>query len=119
MPWILRVKKQFNAAHYLVNYKGGKEPLHGHTWTAEFYFRVEKVDKAGVGIDFVEIEEFLKQILPNYCCLNEVFEFSPSAENLAQYFYREVKKRYPQLIKVVVWETDSCGAEYFEENIKM
>ena len=115
MPWTIRVKKKFNAAHYLTNYKGGDEPVHGHTWTVECFFKVEKLDPAGVGIDFVDIERFLSEILPDYRLLNEVYDFSPSAENVAKHLYGVIKERFPQLVKVVVWETENCGAEYSED----
>ncbi|MFN3946489.1 MAG: hypothetical protein ACK4LA_00180 [Aquificaceae bacterium] len=29
--------------------------------------------------------------------------------------YKKVKERYPSLCKVVVWEKENCGAEYWEE----
>jgi len=117
MPWIVRVKKQFQAAHYLTDYpeEGKNEPLHGHTWQVECHFRVDDLNKAGIGVDFVEVERFLEEILPNYRCLNEVYDFSPSAENVAKHLYGVIKKRFPQLVKVVVWETENGGAEYFEE----
>jgi len=117
MPWIVRVRKKFQAAHYLTDYpkEGENEPLHGHTWMVECHFRVEKLNKAGIGVDFVEVERFLEEILPDYRCLNDIFDFSPSAENVARYLYGVIKERFPQLVKVVVWETESGGAEYFEE----
>jgi len=117
MPWTVRVKKSFEAAHYLTDYPepGKREPLHGHTWRVEFFFRVERLNEAGIEIDFLEVERFLDQVLPNYRCLNEIFDFSPSAENLARHFYEVVKKRFPSLQKVVVWETERGGAEYWED----
>jgi len=77
MPWIVRVKRKFNAAHYITDYHGKPEPLHGHTWTVEVFIKAEKLDKGGMGVDFVEIDNFLKEILPDYALLNEVFDFSP------------------------------------------
>jgi 6-pyruvoyltetrahydropterin/6-carboxytetrahydropterin synthase len=115
MPWIVRVKKKFQAAHYLTNYKGGNEPLHGHTWEVEVYLKADKLDSAGVGVDFVDIEQYLNEILPNYTCLNDIYDFSPSAENVAKYLYGKIKEKFPQVVKVVVWETENCGAEYFED----
>ncbi len=117
MPWRVRVKKTFEAAHYLTDYpkEGEREPLHGHTWRVEVVFRVEKLKKSGIDIDFLEVERFLNEVLPNYRLLNEVYDFSPSAENIARQLYREIKKKFPQLERVIVWETESCGAEYWEE----
>ena len=47
MPWIVRVRKKFQAAHYLTDYpkEGENEPLHGHTWMVECHFRVEELNK--------------------------------------------------------------------------
>ena len=115
MPWMVRVKKKFNAAHFLTDYHGSPEPLHGHTWMVEVYVRADTVDKGGMGYDFVELEERLSKILPDYKCLNDIFDFSPSAENVARWLYHELKEFYPTLQKVVVWETETGGAEYWEE----
>ena len=115
MPWIVRVKRKFNSAHFLTDYHGKPEPLHGHTWTAEVYIKCEELDRGGMGVDFVEVDNYLKEILPDYKLLNEVFDFSPSAENVARWLYYKVKERFPNVIKVVVWETENCGAEYYED----
>ncbi|RUM57907.1 MAG: 6-pyruvoyl tetrahydrobiopterin synthase [Persephonella sp.] len=114
MPYIVRVKKEFQAAHFLTDYYGKPEPLHGHTWEIEVFIRAERLDKGGMGYDFIEIDKFLDEILPNYKCMNDIYDFSPSAENLAKYFYEKVKEKYPTVEKVVVWETNHCGAEYYE-----
>ena len=114
MPWTIRVKRKFNAAHFLTDYHGSPEPLHGHTWGVEVYIDAHELDKGGMGVDFVEIDDLLKEILPDYKLLNYVFEFSPSAENVAKWIYDQLKPKYPTLRKVVVWETENCGAEYFE-----
>ena len=114
MPWTIRVKRKFNAAHFLTDYHGSPEPLHGHTWTVEVYLKADKLDKGGMGIDFVEIDKYLQEILPDYKLLNEVFDFSPSAENVAKWLYDKLKEKYPFVVKVVVWETENCGVEYYE-----
>ncbi len=114
MPWMVRVRKQFNAAHFLTDYHGKPEPLHGHTWSVEVFIEATHLDNGGMGYDFVEIDNYLSELLPDYRCLNEVFDFSPSAENVAQWLYRQLKTKYPTLKKVVVWETQHGGAEYWE-----
>ena len=114
MPYIVRVKKEFQSAHFLTDYHGKPEPLHGHSWTIEVFIKAEKLDRGGMGYDFIEIENFLNEILPDYKCMNDIYDFSPSAENLAKYFYQKIKEKYPSLEKVVIWETKNCGAEYYE-----
>jgi 6-pyruvoyltetrahydropterin/6-carboxytetrahydropterin synthase len=115
MPFIIRVKREFQAAHFLTDYHGKPEPLHGHTWLVEIFIKAEKLDKGGMGYDFLEIQSLLDEIVPDYKCLNEIFDFSPSAENLAKWIYEKIKERYPTVQKVVVWETKEGGAEYFED----
>ncbi len=115
MPYIVRVKREFQAAHFLTDYHGKPEPLHGHTWEVEIFIKAETLDKGGMGYDFIEIDNYLKDILPDYKCMNDIWDFSPSAENVAKYIYDHMKKKYPSLQKVVVWETKHGGAEYFEE----
>ncbi len=114
MPYIIRVKRKFNAAHYLTYYKGTPEPIHGHTFAVEVYIKVDDLDLGGIGVDFVEIDKFMDEILPDYKLLNDIFDFSPSAENLAKYFFDILKAKY-DIKKVVVWETENCGAEYYED----
>lgn len=114
MPWTVIVKRKFHAAHFLTDYHGSPEPLHGHTWEVELHIKADALDTGGMGFDFVEIDNFLKEILPDYKLLNDLFDFSPSAENIAKWLYYKTKEKYPTLQKVIVWETENCGAEYFE-----
>lgn len=114
MPWNVIVRRSFSWAHYLTNYKGAPEPIHGHTWKVEVYLKADTLDEGDMGFDFLEVQEFLKALLPDYCLLNDVFDFSPSAENVARWVYIKVKEKYPSVSKVIVWEKEDCGAEYFE-----
>jgi 6-pyruvoyltetrahydropterin/6-carboxytetrahydropterin synthase len=114
MSWDLVVKEKFSSAHFLEHYKGKCEKMHGHTFEVEVYFRVNELNKSGIGIDFTELKTYLKDLLPDHKVLNEVFDFSPSAENLSRYFYYKIKEKYP-VSKVMVWESDNAGAVYSED----
>ncbi|MEW6456100.1 MAG: 6-carboxytetrahydropterin synthase [Acidobacteriota bacterium] len=113
MPWILKVRDKFSAAHYLKNYKGKCEKVHGHTFEVEVQIEVDRLNETGIGYDFIQIKNSLSELLPDHSFLNEVFDFNPSAENLSRYFYHEMKKLYP-VKKVIVWESDTSSAEYYE-----
>lgn len=114
MSWELIVKETFSAAHFLENYKGKCEHMHGHTFQVEAHFIIKELDKAGIGVDFSELKTYLKSILPDHKVLNEVFDFSPSAENLSKYFYNKIKEKY-NISKVIIWESENAGAVYSED----
>ncbi|MCP4154024.1 MAG: 6-carboxytetrahydropterin synthase [bacterium] len=113
MSWELVVKEKFSSAHFLDYYKGKCERMHGHTFQVEVYLKVDKLDKSGIAIDFAEIKTYLKELLPDHVVLNELFDFSPSAENLSRYFYHKIKEKYP-VSRVMVWESETAGAVYSE-----
>ncbi len=114
MSWELVVKDKFSSAHFLEHYKGKCERMHGHTFEVEAYIKVDKLNESGIAIDFVELKGYLKEILPDHQVLNEVYDFSPSAENLSRYFYYKIKEKYP-VSRVMVWESDHAGAVYSED----
>jgi len=114
MSWVLSVKDRFQAAHFLKNYNGKCEKVHGHTFHVEARVEVRKLNKTGIGIDFIEIKKKLSEILPDHTLLNEVYDFNPSAENLSRHFFLELKKYFP-VKGVTVWESEDASATYSED----
>ncbi len=114
MSWILRVKDKFSAAHFLREYQGQCEKIHGHTFEVEVAVEVHELGPTGIGIDFTEIKARLASILPDHTLLNDVYPFNPSAENLARRFFEELKKIYP-VKSVTVWESQDASATYTED----
>ncbi len=112
--WKVIVRESFSAAHYLESYKGSKEPLHGHNYLVEVHISSEKLDDEGIAYDFHEVKEYLRSILPHNSFLNEIYNFPTSTENIAREIFRRMKRRYPKLEKVIVWENESMGVEYGE-----
>ena len=72
---------------------------------------VDKLDKSGIAVDFTILKAYLKNFLPDHQVLNDVYDFSPSAENLSEYFFNTINKDYP-VSKVTVWESDNAAASY-------
>ena len=64
MSWKLRVRDKFQAAHFLKEYQGKCEKIHGHTFQVEAVFEVKELDRTGIGIDFAEIKAKLAEVLP-------------------------------------------------------
>ncbi len=114
MSWKLRVRDKFSAAHYLREYQGKCEKLHGHTFQVEVEVEVKELNKTGIGIDFTEIKKKLAESLPDHTLLNEVLDFNPSAENLAREIFRKMKEFYP-VTAVTVWESEDAAATYTED----
>jgi 6-pyruvoyltetrahydropterin/6-carboxytetrahydropterin synthase len=115
MSWTLRVKDKFSAAHFLREYKGKCENLHGHTFEVEVAIDVHALGPTGIGVDFTRIKADLASVLPDHTLLNEAFPFNPSAENLARHFFEELKKTYA-LRSVTVWESEDASATYAEDD---
>jgi 6-pyruvoyltetrahydropterin/6-carboxytetrahydropterin synthase len=115
MSWILTVKERFQAAHFLKEYKGKCEKVHGHTFKVEVQIKVTGLDKTGIGIDFTEIKKKLTEILPDHTLLNDIYDFNPSAENLSRQFFNDLKAHYP-VTKVTVWESEDAAATYSEDD---
>ncbi|MFP4083268.1 MAG: 6-pyruvoyl trahydropterin synthase family protein [Candidatus Aminicenantes bacterium] len=115
MSWILTVKDRFHAAHFLKDYHGQCEKIHGHTFRVEVRIQVEKLDKTGISIDFTKIKKKLSDILPDHTLLNDIYNFNPSAENLSRHFFLELKKYFP-VTGVTVWESEDASATYSEHN---
>ena len=115
MSWILNVRDRFQAAHFLKEYHGKCERMHGHTFQVEVQVEVAELNKTGIGIDFIKIKQKLAEILPDHTLLNDVYDFNPSAENLARHFFFELRKFFP-VKKVTVWESEDASATYSEDN---
>ena len=86
----------FDAAHFLPEYKGKCEQVHGHTYKLEVIIEGE-LHKDGMVMDFKHLKEIVtKIILENldHKTLNDLFE-NPTAENIAIWIFAELRKYIP------------------------
>ena len=118
------VKTHFSAAHSLKGYQGDCSRMHGHNWIIEVYIKCKELDEIGIGIDFRDIKQSVKDVLKelDHFNLNELpafQEINPTSENIAKYLYKEISKKFDSEIvkvsKVLVCETPDAGAFYWEE----
>jgi 6-pyruvoyltetrahydropterin/6-carboxytetrahydropterin synthase len=93
----VRVSARFEAAHFLREYRGISEPLHGHSYKveADLASRAGGVDSDAIAVDFVSARQKLEALAKtlDYGCINDVPPFdriNPSAENIAEWFAREL-----------------------------
>ncbi|MCK4810552.1 MAG: 6-carboxytetrahydropterin synthase QueD [Candidatus Omnitrophica bacterium] len=129
----IKVISEFSAAHFLRNYKGKCESLHGHNWKVETIISSDALDSLGMVMDFSDLKKIVGEVLEEFDhkCLNELDYFSakggsasggkgynPSSENIAKSLYFKLKGRILQqgvrLEEVRVWETEKACAVYFE-----
>lgn len=114
------IERTFSSAHYLRNYHGKDEPLHGHNWRVQVRFKGrELVQPEEYVIDFEEVKGVLDQIIEkiHYRNINEVPPFdkkNPSAENIARWVHEEFTRRLRSAkpSRVTVWETEQGAASY-------
>ena len=116
------VEEEFCAAHAMRNYSGKCEYLHGHNWKIEVYARGEKLDGAGMLVDFKLLKEATRKVMEylDHKNLNEITPFdsdtNPSSEEIAAFILNkvaaEVDNERAQVFRVRVWETPSNAATY-------
>jgi 6-pyruvoyltetrahydropterin/6-carboxytetrahydropterin synthase len=111
----VRVEARFEAAHYLREYRGISEPLHGHSYKveADLAGRGGGLDDDAIAVDFVSAKRKLEMLARrlDYGCINDVAPFTeinPSAENIAEWFARElqsaVEDESAEVVAVTIWE---------------
>ena len=93
------VQVHFDAAHFLRNYDGNCAKLHGHRWNVIVCMEGRQLDDLGMLIDFSEVKQIIRKKinLLDHSLLNDAASFgingvNPTAENLAQYIFTELKK---------------------------
>jgi 6-pyruvoyltetrahydropterin/6-carboxytetrahydropterin synthase len=126
MPGVFEVyvKTQFSAAHSLKGYPGDCARVHGHNWIIEVFVKCKELDEIGIGIDFRDIKQSVKDVLQglDHFNLNDLPAFkdvNPTSENIAKFLYKELGKKLNsdvvKVSKVKVSETPGAGAFYWEE----
>ena len=121
------VEHTFAAAHFLRNYYGKCENLHGHNYRVQVGMEGE-LDETGMVFDFARLKDQLRQTSAylDHQLLNELKPFdelNPSAENIAWFICEDTRKGLTQnspealdprvkISYVRVWETDTSYAVY-------
>ena len=135
---MLKVTKtvRFDAAHILTNHQGLCKNLHGHTYRVDVTVAQPAEDTGDMVIDFKDLKRVCEEIilarfdhafvydssspgeseiaavLAKHSMRAVALPFRSTAENLARYFFGELKARVPGLASVKVWETPDSAAEY-------
>ncbi len=117
----LFVEGHFDAAHYLRNYQGKCENLHGHRFKVILRLNAMELDETGLAYDFARMKSLLREVLASFdhICLNDVSPFDkiePSCENLAATIYNQLQPCFSELPVTLacteVWESPTSGVAY-------
>ncbi len=119
----LKIKTHFAAAHKLAMVGEKCENLHGHNWNIEVYVSGEKLNAAGVLVDFGDIKKEVRAIMEtlDHKYLNELEAFKsvqPSSERIAIYIAEQLQPRINQfaenvrVARVSAWESADACATY-------
>jgi 6-pyruvoyltetrahydropterin/6-carboxytetrahydropterin synthase len=113
MPYRVTVTARFEAAHNLIDYAGGPEPLHGHSYKVEAVLESKDLQQYELAVDFgaarAALEAIAKEL--DYRYINEHPAFAgrnTSVENLARYFAERMETSgalgWTRVVEVTVWE---------------
>lgn len=127
----VRVTADFAAAHFLKDYNGKCENLHGHNYKVYAHVRGNKLNEGGMLLDFTKLKSALRLVCKNLDHTNlndfDYFEQNPSAERIAKYIYEQIIQLLLKdgidisyknqtedvfLYAIDVFETDTSRARY-------
>jgi 6-pyruvoyltetrahydropterin/6-carboxytetrahydropterin synthase len=136
----LKTEASFDGAHFLTDYYGKCENLHGHRWRVVAYIQQEELGSDGTGRDMVlDFGEFKRIVREEVGKLDHTFlveegslkpgtvraltedegftltilPFRTTAENLARYFAERLMERGLPVSQVDCYETPLNCATYF------
>ncbi len=136
--YTLKTSASFDSAHFLKGYEGKCSNIHGHRWTVELEVASENLEVEGqcrgMIVDFSTLKADLGVLVDNLdhsliieegslkpktkeALEEEDFRivqvnFRPTAENFAQYFYKEMSDKGYKVAKSTVYETPNNCATY-------
>ena len=134
----LKTESSFDASHFLTDYHGKCENLHGHRWRVVAYLATDELQQMGtckdMVMDFGEFKRILRDLteeldhsfiveegslkLQTLECLRDegftlsMMPFRTTAENLARYFWQRLDEAGCPVMVVEVYETPNNCAIY-------
>ena len=119
--YTVSIERHFDAAHYLRDYQGKCENLHGHRYVVVAKVKAAELNKIGLAFDFTVLKKDLDEILSKFdhTCLNDDPPFdkiNPSAENIAATIYKKLKPKLAKtpatLAAIEVYESPDSWVTY-------
>jgi 6-pyruvoyltetrahydropterin/6-carboxytetrahydropterin synthase len=117
--YTVRIEDSFAAAHFLADYHGKCERLHGHNYGVRVTASGRDLGKGGMLVDFGVLKTALRGVTAelDHSSLNDHPAFSdgaPSAERIARFIFDRLRDMLPDvtLTIVEVYETETNRATY-------
>lgn len=106
--YYIKKRIEISAAHRLcLDYESKCTAVHGHNWILTIECRSEELNENGMVTDFTHVKEFIFGKL-DHAVLNDVFDFNPTAENIARWVVDNV----PNCYRCEVQESEGNVAAY-------
>lgn len=106
----------FSASHILSGLSDGHPcgRLHGHNYIVKIDLSSAQLNNVGFVVDYGELAPLKKYIddVLDHRHLNDIFDFQPSAENLAKHLFDWCKERWSSVLCISVSETPKTWATY-------
>jgi 6-pyruvoyltetrahydropterin/6-carboxytetrahydropterin synthase len=125
MSYRITVSARFEAAHNLIDYEGGPEPLHGHSYRVEAVVESEQLQRFDLAADFLSVQKALDALALefDYKYINEHPAFvgrNTSAENIARYVAERMAGSGAlggaRISQVTVWEGPENRATFLSDS---
>ena len=108
--YYVRKTMEVSAAHKLeLDYESPCTNTHGHNWKITVFCKSDEVNQNGMVIDFKEIKKSVHAAM-DHKYLNDVFDFNPTAENIAKWIVDSI----PCCYRAEVEESSNNWAAYEE-----
>lgn len=92
-------RMEIAGAHKLnLSYESKCQNLHGHNWIITLYCAAKELNQNGMVCDFMDIKEKIHGKL-DHAFLNEIFDFNPTAENIARWCAEQIPECYKAMVQ--------------------
>ena len=103
----------FDSAHFLKDYHGKCERLHGHTYRLRITVD-GPIQENGLVMDFSDIKKIVNEKVVDkfdHNNINDILEHS-TVENMCVWTWEQLKPELPMLVEIRIWETQDSFAVY-------
>mgnify|MGYP004448212135 FL=1 len=117
----VRVECDFAAAHFLKDYNGKCENLHGHNYKVFAHVSGNKLNEGGMLLDFGMLKSGLREVCKemDHTNLNDnpVFDQNPSAERIAEFIYNRLLGKIREKFNVDLSANSNSGIKLYAVDV--